>query len=498
MNFVYTKRGDNLPPLSWLAVVDSDSKVEIIHGKSVHSTPNFFASGVWDGRCEDGDFDSCNFSCCTGAKILDDKVIFSTPSHTQASIFLIEWKSRLFVSNSAAFLLAYTGLRYDADYYDYDKDFCSEFLGDAFNKKSTPLKNGIMYIFTYCNVTIDKNLHYTSVPRKSDYDFRTFADYRCALKSTIERLITNGSSPCRGGERYGMISTISKGYDAPTCSAIAKECGCNEVFTFNRPLHYFGDCGSDIATALGYEHIYELDADAYKNNEELLEALNVSSGDTGSMIVIDGQYKYYKNKLLFCGCRGDSIWGIRVCPNDNLIFECETSSENSYELYLRTNTVLVMPPYIGADHASQLYEIALSDELAEYRLGNSYDRPICRKILEDSGVKRGMFGLKKVGAGFCYHFDNIRSVKNKMSSKSYQSLLEYSKKLKQNKLKKLKYLLNFYFYNFPFYASFILRKFKVNVAWKTPKKHMSNPFSTTYILWGMDIAIKEYVKALKK
>lgn len=85
-----------------------------------------------------------------------------------------------------------------------------------------------------------------------------------------------------------------------------------------------------------------------------------------------------------------------------------------------------------------------------------------------------------------------------MSPKSYESLLAYSKKLKQNKFKKFKYLSKFYFKNFPVYASYILKKFKINVNWDMPKEHMSNPFSTTYILWGMDIAIKEYKKALKK
>ncbi len=500
MKFVYTKLGDSLPSLSWLAVMGTDGTVEIIHGKSVCCTPDFFVSGVWDGRFEDGDFDTCNFSCCTGARITDNNITFSTPHHVQACIYLVEDKGKLYFSNSAAFLLAYTDFCYDADYYNYDKDFCSEFLGNESNMKSTPLNRGVMYIFTFCNITVDKNLHYTSVPRKSDYDFRSFADYRESLTSTIKRLVANGTSPSRGGgnSSYGMIATISKGYDAPTCCVVAKECGCNEVFTFNRPVHYAGDCGSDIAAVLGFENIYELDADDYKRNEEFLEALNVSSGDTGSMIVIDAQHKYFGNKLLFCGCRGDAIWGIRKRQNNHLVFESETSSENSYELFLRTNTVLVMPPYIGADHASQLYDIALSDELADYRLGTLYDRPICRKIVEDAGVEREKFGLKKVGAGFCYHFDNIWTVKHKMSPKSYESLLAYSKKLKQNKFKKFKYLSKFYFKNFPVYASYILKKFKINVNWDMPKEHMSNPFSTTYILWGMDIAIKEYKKALKK
>lgn len=397
-------------------------------------------------------------------------------------------------SNSAAFLLAYANRRYDPDYFFYDRDFCSEFLGKS-GVKITPLDQGEMRIYTYCNITVSKNLELSTEARKSNFNFSCFEDYRKALNSTIAKLVANSASDSRD-IKFGMMATISKGYDAPTSAAIAKECGCNEVFTFNRPVHYSGDCGSDIARLLGYDSVYELDADDYKRNEELIEALNVSSGDTGSMIVIDGEYKYYKNKLLFCGCRGDSIWGIKECPNDDLIYGCETSSENSYELYLRNNTVLVIPPYIGADHASQLYRIALSDEMKDWRLGNMYDRPICRRIVEEKGIGRDMFGLKKVGAGFCYHFDNLRTIESKMSPNSYKSLKKFAGELKQKRWNKFRHTAEFYCKNFPFYAGYVLRRLKINVNWGMPKEHMCNPFSTTYILWGMSVAMQVYEDAL--
>ena len=489
------KQNNELPPLAWIAIVGASGSVEVIHGSSVIKTPEFFASGIWDGKCEDGNFDTCNFSCCTGAKRYDNHLVFATPHHTQACIFSIEMGGVIIFSNSAAFLLTYSGRRYNPDYYYYDKDFCSEFLGEA-GMKTTPLDQGVMKIYTYCLITVTQDGMVSSEFRKSDFNFSCFEDYHNALKDTIEKLAANSTSTFRK-HKYGMMATISKGYDAPTCAAIAKEFGCNEVFTFNRPVHYSGDCGSDIAKILGYEHIYELDANDYKKNKEYLEALNVSSGDTGSMIVIDGEYKYYKDKLLFCGCRGDSIWGIKERPNDSLIYPCETSNENAYELYLRNNTILVMPPYIGADHASQIYEIGISDEMKRWRLGNLYDRPVCRRIVEENGVKREMFGLKKVGAGFCYHFDNMKTIRGKMSEESYKSLKEFSRKLKQNKIKKIKHTCIFYLKNFPFYAGYAMRKFNIKVHWGMPKEHMCNPFSTTYILWGMDITKKVYENALK-
>lgn len=353
-----------------------------------------------------------------------------------------------------------------------------------------------MKIYTYCIITVTQDGKISSEFRESKFKFSCFDDYHNALKETMHKLIDNSISPFRE-HKYGMMTTISKGYDAPTCAALAKEFGCNEAFTFNRPVHYSGDCGSDIAKILGYEHIYELDANDYKTNKEYIEALNVSSGDTGSMIVIDGEYKYYKDKLLFCGCRGDSIWGIKERPNDSLIYECALSSENSYELYLRNNTILVMPPYIGADHASQIYEISISDEMKRWRIGSWYDRPICRRIVEEKGVKRDMFGLKKVGAGFCYHFENLKTIRSKMSQESYKSLKEFSNGLKQNKIKKIKHTSEFYFKNFPFYAGYVMARFNIKVNWNMPKEHMCNPFSTTYILWGMDITKKAYDNALK-
>jgi len=294
-----------------------------------------------------------------------------------------------------------------------------------------------------------------------------------------------------------MITTISRGYDAPTCATLAREIGCDEAFTFNRPSHYRNDCGTDIAKILGYETIHECDGDFVKSNSEFIEAADFASGDSGVMITFEGYKELFRNKLLFCGFQGDEFWGIDHPPYENLQYPIEGSNGNSYEILLQSNSVLIMIPYIGADHAAQIHDISLSEEMKPWRLGGKYDRPICRRIVEEAGVGREMFGQKKVGSGYCFHYDTLKSIGRKLSPQSYHSLLDFSKNLKQNPVKKLLAYCRFLYYNIPIYLPYLLYKFHININMKPwAKEHLSNPISTTYIMWGVDYMSKVYKNAL--
>ena len=89
MKFVYSIKS-SLPPLSWLAKVEKSSDIiQVIAGESVEIFDDFFVSGVWDGDFETGDFDNCNFACCTGARLNGEKVSFLTPHHINACVFFL-------------------------------------------------------------------------------------------------------------------------------------------------------------------------------------------------------------------------------------------------------------------------------------------------------------------------------------------------------------------------------------------------------------------------
>lgn len=501
MEFNYTIK-KNLPPLSWLAIVSENcDTIEVVVGSTVETFDSFFVSGVWDGDFKTGDFEQCNFSCCTGAKLKDDYVLFLTPHHLNACIFSVREEKKIYLSNSLSFLLAYTNKGLDPNYYDYDTDFCCETLGERnlkppYHSSAPLLENSSVNIYSFCKIKIDRSFTVILERRSSKFHFANYSDYYNAVTCTLKLLYDNSRDPSRKSP-YGMIATISRGYDAPTCATFARGIGCEEAFSFNRPEHYRNDCGTEIAKILGYKKIHELDGDHVKSNNEFIEAADFASGDTGSMITFEGHKELFSNKLLFCGFRGDFVWSINHKPNNDLLDVTETSSENSYEVFLKSNTVLILIPYIGADHATDIFNISVSDEMKYWRLGRWYDRPICRRVVEEAGVGREMFGQRKIGSGFCFHYDTLRSIGKKMSPQSYQSLLEFSKRLKQNPVKKLNANVRFMYYNTPIYLPYLLRKFHINVRMKPwTNKHLSNPVSTTYILWGVDHMKKIYNDAI--
>lgn len=501
MVFKY-KIKNTLPPLSWLATIEEGNDIiEVLAGCAVEIFDNFFVSGVWDGEFEKGDFDNCNFSCCTGARLYGDRVTFLTPHHINACIFAIKEKDSLFLSNSASFLLAFTDNKFDPNYYEYDNDFCCETLGERnlrppYHSSAPLLNKSKLFIYSYTKIVVDKNLNIDLVKRSSNFQFDNFFSYRKGVSDTLNLLSKNSSSSKRK-YNYGMMATVSRGYDATTCAVFAKEIGCDEAFTFNRPSHYKDDCGTEIAKLLGYSTIHECDGDFAKSNTEYIEAADFASGDSGVLITFEGYKDLLRNKLLFCGFQGDEFWGIDHPPYNDLYYPIEGSNSNSYEIFLQTNTVLIMIPYIGADHATQIYNISLANEMAPWRLGVKYDRPICRRIVEEAGVSREMFGQKKVGAGYCFHYDTLNSIGRKMSPQSYQALRLFSKRMRQNPFKKIKAYCRFIFYNIPIYLPHVLNKFHIRLTMKKwAKRHLSNPVSTTYILWGVDYMTKYYKDAM--
>lgn len=85
MDIRYTQM-DNLPPLAWLAEIKSGI-VNVIHGRRVETTENWFVEGAWSGEFVQGGFQDNDWFCGTGAKLCGDKIVFSTPSHVTYGLF---------------------------------------------------------------------------------------------------------------------------------------------------------------------------------------------------------------------------------------------------------------------------------------------------------------------------------------------------------------------------------------------------------------------------
>ena len=68
------------------------------------------------------------------------------------------------------------------------------------------------------------------------------------------------------------------------------------------------------------------------------------------------------------------------------------------ELRLVVGFIHLPLPYIGARQKEDIVQVTESSEMDPWRLKNAYDRPIPRRIAEEAGVPRSMFGQSKMGS----------------------------------------------------------------------------------------------------
>lgn len=430
MSFNFVPLAD-ISKLAWCAKLEKgpEQTATVYHGHAVEVFDEGFVEGAWDGNFLCLDFDQADFFIGTGGKINSDQhYVFATPSHPLERIYGITEADCLYLSNSLPLLLAISQHGLDDNYRDYVSDLASILWGLDDYIRTIPLKNGHeLELFYYCNLLIDPaSLTITRQEKPPMLPFTNFHNYESRLKATLQKLTHNAKAAHRSHTRYGLVTTISSGYDAAASSAIVKDLGCDIALTFNAPADYLSDSGEAVAQALGYSTIIMKDANDYLLNDNLLEAEFVSSGELGSNIIFTSFEAEFKDQILVLGDRGDYLWGKFDTPNNNLIFENNIYTTTSMiEHRLRVGYLLLPLPLYGVQQWVSIRKITLSGEMLPYTIGGSYCRPIARRIVETAGVKRDQFGMNKQGVGINYHYDNLPRLQKRMSKTAFNSYFTY-------------------------------------------------------------------------
>lgn len=382
---------------------------------------------------------------------------------------------------------------------EYQKDMCSGLFGIDRQITSSPLRDGLtLEYFRCCDIIIRPTFEIVKQNRKSGLEFKSYADYLEKVRSVLERLRDNATDTARP-KPYGMLTTISQGYDAPASSALVKEIGCDRAITFNRPVHYADDSGADIAYELGYSIIIECDAYKYMTDTNLNEAENIATGDIGPGL-LGGYRQEFADSLLFLGTRGDSLWEKNHANvNNRQDFTVGNTLQQCSHSYVETcldvNAVCVHIPMLGVDRWSDLSLISRSGDLEQYSTGNDYDRPIARRILQDRGIDGAMFGQKKNGMGVSYHFYNYSRILRRMSPAAGTSLSRFKNEFRYNKLKMLAQRFKFYSAELPAYMNYMAGKLHLPLKFKKKEQYISSPQSILLLHWSIDIIKKRYLNA---
>lgn len=504
MKFIET---ESIAPLAWCAKIDKETlAVELIHGSKVETRNEGFVEGGWDGEFASFQFDLADFLMGSGGKRIltggEEQVLFAAPSHTLERLYAVREEEVLYVSNSLPFILVQSKTKLDEQYSRYEEDLNTILNGLQPVKRWIPLVgNKRLQLFYHCNFLVNSQLEITAQPKRSMQPFADFKDYEDRLLTALQRLRDNACAPERVGT-YGLVTTISKGYDSAACAALAKEIGCETAVTFNQPEKYATDSGEKVAQQLNYSHIIQKDANMYLENKEFLESEFVSLGDLGTGIVYAAFEKEFKGNLVFIGHRGDCVWAKNALDvNNDLRFnDFVFAGTSQVENRLKADYILVPIPYYGAVQWPSLNQISQHPEMEPYSVGGDYDRPIPRRIVETRGVSREEFGFKKAGAGFNYRYDNANRLKKRMSPHSYQSFYTYflthRRKFYQNFFRWAQYLWN----TKRIYTGVLLHRIGIKVPFKEIEfDGISNPGLPSYLfLWGVTKQMEKYQTALEK
>jgi hypothetical protein len=196
---------------------------------------------------------------------------------------------------------------------------------------------------------------------------------------------------------------ISQGYDSTAVAALARSVGCREAVTFLRSdsgRGYVDDSGEAIARCLGltvttYERNDSLRLPGFREEEFYLEPWGVDR----TMAVMEDQLV---GALLLSGRSAEVVWsrggarhwGLRDFQHPvNRTPGCALG-----ELRLRTGFLHFAPATIAAAvHAQRIHGWNEAPEMRPWSIGGDYDKPIARRILEEAGVPRHLFGQEKKG-----------------------------------------------------------------------------------------------------
>lgn len=380
--------------LAWVCEMRAGvEEARVRHGVWVETRPDAFVEGVWAGPFTENGF-ADSFLAGSAALIDGDGVLFAAPDHTLDRLFHARRGDRLAVSNSLAALLCAIGEGLREDCLDYNTLLASVAHGLRGYARRISVTGGEVGMQIYNNFRVDGGLTIVEIDKRRPAPFHDYASYVGFLRERTGALFANAADPARR-RRYAPLAMISSGYDSTMAAVIAASQGCREAMTFSRAraAGVLDDSGADNARRLGMS-VQELDRLGYLAFDDMPEIHT-----QGSPCELASARALLRGRVLLTGFGGDGLWERdpeNVGPD---IVRAGAGGTNWTELRLDCGFVHFPPAFLGIREHARIVEITRSPEMAPWTLGNNYDRPICRRAIEEAGVPREAFGMKKKAVG---------------------------------------------------------------------------------------------------
>lgn len=398
-----------LPALGWIAQITIPSlHVAVSHGKLVERGADFAVEGVWSGDFSNGRFHEAKHFFGSGVR-RDELGVWLVPSHALVDrLVYCVTPTAVVVANSLPLLLARTGGRLDPRH-DYRTESLTSLRGLSKYERHFHVisSSGAEYFQQYYHpLFVDADGVRERERELLAPEFDSFAAYSLGLRTELDLLVGNARHPARA-RSMDLYSTISAGYDSAASTVLVKGYGLKAAYTSRRSnssiMPWMSreasiDDGTPLARLLDVPVRY-LDLNYGDVGEQELEFLSASTADTEIIfhqlahdVAQDGT-----PALVFTGYHGDKVWEARESAvyNTPELKRGDTSGLNLGEIRLSSGFINVPIPFLFARNVEQIRALSQSEEMRPWSIGGAYDRPIPRRLLEEAGVARSMFGLRK-------------------------------------------------------------------------------------------------------
>lgn len=417
---VTVHRDEALPRMAWYAVVDRRANtVELECGRFVEidpsPQPSWVAAGMWDGDFAKGDFHQSEHVFGSGLRVDGDDVVVVTAHSTVDRCVYARDGHVWHASNSLVVLLGRLGARLDPerDHRLWGESMCfgvHNYLRQ-FSVVHPRLSVMSQLIFEAMHIGADGQASYRF--HDQPHEFKSFTDYVDKFRGALTRMWKNAIDP-RRARPMRAVGSASRGYDASTVLAIVQPIVGKQMISWTAKqsntrvpdvvqklmkLNLSDDDGSEISTRLGATPRF-LDLDYSKIPLELEAwcwATAQISPELAFHALLAEADSHDVPTVFFAGHAGDGVWelGLSDLMQTGQIIRGAQSGYALIEARNRYGVVECSAPYLFSRSAGSMHRVSASEEMAPWQLKNGYDRPICRRVLEERGVPREAFGWGK-------------------------------------------------------------------------------------------------------
>lgn len=397
-----------IPRLAWLGHQDGTGWSFVI-GSGVERQPHGFYEGVWAGPFAHSNAAETGAAFGSGVLAGSEWVTFMTPSHPYEHTWVLQAPEETYVSNSLAFALEAAGISESGALFTLLE---RRLIEDTFEQARRGVDRArltvakadgwVLFRMAYFDFTVDRAGKVRRIWREPRLPPRTFTAYRAMLSGTIGQLFENGASPARA-IRLSPLTTVSSGYDSTALTVLARQHGCTRAATIEVKVTGTEDSGRLVADALGmdtltFRHIIADDVPNLRFDfdgrlaDQIAEF--IATAGVGDDVTFKSLEPALRDTVLITGSYGDAIWGhdryLRpgIAPGTPF-------GKSITEFRLRVGFAHVPAPTINARFNWPIKRLTRSRGMRPWSVGGLYDRPIPRRIAEEAGIPRHLFGQKK-------------------------------------------------------------------------------------------------------